>query len=403
MKEDKAFCRMNNENKDKDETSDESSENVSADESKRLCMEDVHQARASLTSDLSPGPTVGDSIANLAARFPHRTDHAADIGGDERDSFQIAEERSSTRKRPLPDDESELVPMPPPPKKSAATSAEHKRNREKQRRSELNETLDDLSELVFQIDPALRSGRAEEVAHEDQRMMSPGRKNTITNRTELIQCTVRLLKRIHAQNQQKDKIIADLGASQQLSSHEKRKGDVKPSSGALTLPKASNATASAAGPSPGDFVGRVDQSSSILVGPQAAYQQRMVGQMGPRNPPTDGHIHFGGGPAALPGLIFPGPFQGLLSGSSGSAFQGAPTHLLFGAAMGQQQPSQQQGHTNQFAPPVASSTGTSVDFRPFQTTSAALGHFPAPVRTRNRGQNDGKEASDDPRSDQGGR
>lgn len=395
---------MNNENQDKDEMLDESSDNFSADESTRQSMDNLNQSKTSLNSDASQGPTVGASIANLAARFPHRTDNPTDGSGDEPDSFHIAEERSSTRKRPLLEDESELLPMPPPPKKSAATSAEHKRNREKQRRSELNETLDDLSELVFQIDPALRSGRAEEVAIEDQRMMSPGRKNTITNRTELIQCTVRLLKRIHAQNQQKDKIIADLGgAQQQLSSHEQRKGDANPSPSALTIPNAANVTVSAAGPSPGDFVGRIDPSASILVGPQAAYQQRMVGQMGSRNPPTDGHIHFGGGPAALPGLLFPGAFQGLLSGTSGSAFQGAPSHLLFGAAMGQQQQSQQQGHTNQFAPPVSSSTGTPVDFRPFQTTSAALGHFPAPVRTRKRGQNDGKEGKDNSRSDQAGR
>jgi hypothetical protein len=87
-----------------------------------------------------------------------------------------SDEEKRTRKRPSPGNESESVPMPPPAKKSAATSAEHKRNREKQRRSELNETLDDLSELVFQIDPSLRSGRAEVVGDEDQRMMSAGRK-----------------------------------------------------------------------------------------------------------------------------------------------------------------------------------------------------------------------------------
>ena len=382
------------------------SENVSASDSTRSSSDrgaTSSQTRASLTSDLSQGPTVGASIANLAARFPPTMGNAQGVGNVEGDE---TEHRSNTRKRSASGSESDTAPMPPPPKKSAATSAEHKRNREKQRRSELNETLDDLSELVFQIDPALRSGRAaEEVGMEDQQLISAGRKNTITNRTELIQCTVRLLKRIHAQNQEKDKIIAEFGVSAHQLSHQQRKGASNATPGVRTIPIASNATATCAGSSPEEFPGRMDPSTSIHLGPQTAFPPRMVGPVGSRNPLTDGHMHFGSGTVALPGLVFSGAFQGLLAGSSGSGFPGAPSHLLFGAATAQpqQQSHQQQGHSNQFAPPGPSSTGASVDFGPFQASSAALGHFPAPDRTRSRGQDDGKEKKGDARSDSGGR
>lgn len=335
-----------------------------------------------------PGPTVGASVANLAAIFPQQVPRVNDSMPESEEKSVDSDEEPRTRKRPSPGNESESVPMPPPAKKSAATSAEHKRNREKQRRSELNETLDDLSELVFQIDPSLRSGRAEVVGDEDQRMMSAGRKNTITNRTELIQCTVRLLKRIHAENQRKDQVIADLGQAK----HKRNKGQVSQGGAqvvnngtGLNIPSTANTPAVAIGAT---APARMDPSAALL-GAQTAYPP-MMATLAP------GHMHFGNGGAALPGLMFQGPFQGLLGGGgSVSGFQGAQNHLLFGTAMRQQQ--QQQGHGSPYAPGANSlPTPTTIEVRPYQTMKAHPPqiHRPTPDLTQSGTAHDGDNESD---------
>ena len=221
-----------------------------------------------------PGPTVGASVANLTAIFPQQVPriHESTIES-ESESINNRGDESRVRKRPAPGTLSGSAPMPPPLKKSAATSAEHKRNREKQRRSELNETLDDLSELVFQIDPSLRSGRAEVVGDEDQRMMSAGRKNTITNRTELIQCTVRLLKRIHADNQRKDQVIADLGHAKHKKSQVGQGGAQVLNNGTgLNIPSTANTPAASIGATAPALM----DPSAALLGTQTAYPPMMT-------------------------------------------------------------------------------------------------------------------------------
>jgi hypothetical protein len=103
------------------------------------------------------------------------------------------------------------------------SAAEQKRDREKRRRSELNETLDDLSDLVFQIDPGLTSGRVEGIVDMDDSDDKVSRTNTVTNRTELIRRTVRLLKRIYTENQEKEKTISNLRRI--ISSHNQGSSD----------------------------------------------------------------------------------------------------------------------------------------------------------------------------------
>ena len=335
-----------------------------------------------------PGPSVGASVANLTAIFPQQTSRVNEnMPESENESIDTRGDESRAKKRPGPGNESGSVPMPPPPKKSAATSAEHKRNREKQRRSELNETLDDLSELVFQIDPSLRSGRAEVVGDEDHRMMSAGRKNTITNRTELIQCTVRLLKRIHAENQRKDQVIADLGHTKHKKSQVGQGGAQVVNNGtSLNIPSTTNTPAAAIGAT---APARMDPSTALL-GTQTAYPHMMT-TLAP------GHMHFGNSGAALPGLMFQGPFQGLLGGGgSVSGFQGAPNHLLFGTTM---RPQQQQGQGNSYAPPGATSlpTPTTIEVRPYQTMTAPSppqSHRPTPDLTRSGAAHDRDNESD---------
>lgn len=69
---------------------------------------------------------------------------------------------------------------------------ERKCTREKQRRNEFNEGLGRLSEFLCQVEPSLRSGKSK---GDDVR-------ETITNRSELIQVTVRVITRLHNESEQ---------------------------------------------------------------------------------------------------------------------------------------------------------------------------------------------------------
>ena len=281
-------------------------------------------------------PMIGVPSANTSLFSLETSDDRAQSGDEGDSDFKPLR----ARKRPAPP-LSDIIPSSSvrKSKQSASTSAEQKRNREKLRRSELNESLDDLSELVFQIDPSIRSGRAEEVGMEDQQSASSLRKNTITNRTELIQCTVRLLKRIHAQNQEKDKRIADLQqAHPQMASQPGRQERTN---------VRSVLTNSSKGSSP---------NASLLVGTGGAYQG-LIPQRGPHNPGEVTQIPFSKGTVASPGLIFPNAFHALLSDNSNSiaGYQGATSQFLFGAAISDRE--QQQGdRSNETTQKAAKST-----------------------------------------------
>lgn len=157
-----------------------------------------------------------DTSSSSAPLPASSNSNSASVDGDEgqRAAPKVSsrgnnEQGKSNRKRPA-ESASVAASASKSGKPSQATAAAQKRDREKRRRGELNETLDDLSELVFEIDPSLMSGRAEVVGMQADKLVTSARKNTITNRTELIQCTVRLLTRLHTEIQQKDQIIAEL-------------------------------------------------------------------------------------------------------------------------------------------------------------------------------------------------
>jgi hypothetical protein len=212
----------------------------------------------------------------------------------------------NARKRPISDLEAWKTPIGNVTKKSTLTSAEYKRNREKQRRSELNDSLDDLSDLVFQIDPSLKSGRDEAVGNDsvEDHKKSIGGKSTITNRTELIQCTVRLLRRIHSENQQKDTIIDNLKRMQNSLS------DIEQISNVPVDSLGSDVVT-------GDSSNQRAQAATFLP-TQTTYPTIVVGQIGVMSPTTVGPVSIANSGTAVSNLMLSVQYPGLLSGSGGT-------------------------------------------------------------------------------------
>lgn len=90
---------------------------------------------------------------------------------------------------------------PPNKKQRSLASSEKKRLREKTRRSEMNDSLDALAELVYKIEPSLISGKSN--------ALRDGLTN-IFNRSDLLQCSAQLLGRLHKENEERKVIIEDL-------------------------------------------------------------------------------------------------------------------------------------------------------------------------------------------------
>mmetsp|Transcript_989 Transcript_989/g.1434 ORF Transcript_989/g.1434 Transcript_989/m.1434 type:complete len:284 (-) Transcript_989:24-875(-) len=89
-------------------------------------------------------------------------------------------------------------------------STKIKREREKRRRTELSSELDNLSELVFRIDPVLVSGREECAGLKDAKRKQPSLTNNVTNRTELVKSSIRLIEKLDSASKEKDVAIAAL-------------------------------------------------------------------------------------------------------------------------------------------------------------------------------------------------
>lgn len=121
-------------------------------------------------------------------------------------------------KRSLEKDDSDIEQQGKEPE--TATLSQQKRKREKKRRDELSEALHDLSELVFAVDPALKSGRSESLTKSGQEM----EKKSVTTRTELIRYSTELIRRLHDENERKDKIISEQAAALATSSDDYKKG-----------------------------------------------------------------------------------------------------------------------------------------------------------------------------------
>ena len=98
---------------------------------------------------------------------------------------------------------SEVSPEPPSQKLSRT---EKKRNREQQRRHEVNEGFDGLIDLLRRIEPKFRTGSRKPT-------FSAGAdidEHTITNRVDLLDYTMKLLQHLHDENEIKKEKIKEL-------------------------------------------------------------------------------------------------------------------------------------------------------------------------------------------------
>jgi Helix-loop-helix DNA-binding domain len=98
--------------------------------------------------------------------------------------------------------------------------SERKRHREKKRRSDVNKGFDDLTSLLWEIDPTMRSEVEERAQRSGQ---SKGGNNsaipedsTLMSRVDLISRTVQVLRRIYNENEKNKSIIAALSQSRSM-------------------------------------------------------------------------------------------------------------------------------------------------------------------------------------------
>lgn len=119
--------------------------------------------------------------------------------------------RTSGKKRQADEMSGDSDSSSPKTKKPIMPSTKIKREREKLRRIELSDELDNLSELVFRIDPVLTSGREECFGLKDaQPKKQTSRTNNVTNRTELVKSSIRLIEKLHDEGKEKDRKIEGL-------------------------------------------------------------------------------------------------------------------------------------------------------------------------------------------------
>lgn len=148
-----------------------------------------------------------------------KTDRDTPPAGMRKRSASSADEsptRGSAKKRAIDDDEFGEDGDIDPAKLATMSRSERKRYREKKRRSDVNKGFDDLMNLLIEIDPAVRA-EAEERARRGQWKGSLGaQEDNLLSRVDLIGRTVKVLRRLHQENEQRKVIIGQLvQASQQ--------------------------------------------------------------------------------------------------------------------------------------------------------------------------------------------
>ena len=102
------------------------------------------------------------------------------------------------------------TPCSPEAPSRKLSRTEKKRNREQQRRHEVNEGFDSLVDLLRQIEPKFRTGSRKPAFSAGADMDE----HTITNRVDLLDYTMKLLQSLHDDNEKKKEKIKELIAEQ---------------------------------------------------------------------------------------------------------------------------------------------------------------------------------------------
>lgn len=111
---------------------------------------------------------------------------------------------------------------------------ERKRNREKQRRSDVTKGLEALLDLIFRIDPKLKLDAEERAANTAGGRITSD--SSLLSRVELINIAVLTLERIHQENEERKMVITHLTrgllAGKAAANHPEGAGPLPPSAGA---------------------------------------------------------------------------------------------------------------------------------------------------------------------------
>eukprot|EP00547_Thalassionema_nitzschioides_P013493 CAMPEP_0194244612 /NCGR_PEP_ID=MMETSP0158-20130606/11651_1 /TAXON_ID=33649 /ORGANISM="Thalassionema nitzschioides, Strain L26-B" /LENGTH=294 /DNA_ID=CAMNT_0038980157 /DNA_START=56 /DNA_END=937 /DNA_ORIENTATION=+ len=144
------------------------------------------------------------------ALFPmHRENIFYKAGGEQ---YLMKHQEKNVGKRKLSDSEENESDSDPqniesslgPPRKKVYKSTLRKRNREKRRRDQFNEGLQQLADIVFSIDPSVVSGR------DSVRISESTPSTSVTNRGELMQTAVDGMRRLVREHSEQQKEIVEL-------------------------------------------------------------------------------------------------------------------------------------------------------------------------------------------------
>lgn len=90
------------------------------------------------------------------------------------------------------------------------TRSQRKCHRERRRRNEVNKGFDDLTSLLWDIDATNMSAEIENRSLRGKKQSNLPTEDIILSRVDLINCTISLLRRLHAENEQRKDIISTL-------------------------------------------------------------------------------------------------------------------------------------------------------------------------------------------------
>jgi hypothetical protein len=116
-------------------------------------------------------------------------------------------------KSPVPEEyegiEDATVESPSSTIKNAVVNsrAERKRDREKKRRSDLNEVFDQLQELIFKVSPEVRADAEERMSGYKA---SKNEEHSIISRLELVQFAINALESMYEENEERKMVIQHL-------------------------------------------------------------------------------------------------------------------------------------------------------------------------------------------------
>ena len=85
--------------------------------------------------------------------------------------------------------------------------SERKRQREKQRRSDLSNAFDELAAFIVEVEP--ETGEAEADIKKKRKKSGEGDESTGITRLDLIGHALRIMKRLHRENEERRRIIAN--------------------------------------------------------------------------------------------------------------------------------------------------------------------------------------------------